>query len=45
MKICAKKMHLPTFTEGQQKIELGLKRKAILVKEIETLEKRKKTAD
>ena len=42
LKACAKKMHIPIFTQGQQKVELGLKRKSVLQKEIDTLEKRKK---
>jgi len=43
LKICAEKMHLPTFTEGQQKIEIGLKRKNSLQDDLKTLAKRRKT--
>ena len=43
LKACVKRMHLPTFTEGQQKVEIGVKRKAAIQNELETLEKRKKT--
>ena len=43
LKACTKKMHIPTFTEGQQKLELGLMRKRKIEEEIATLEKRRKT--
>ena len=41
LKACAKKMHIPTFTEGQQKVELGLKRKRELEQEILALDIKK----
>ena len=41
IKSCVKKMHIPTFNDGQQRIELGLKRKKEIEKEIADLEVKK----
>ena len=41
LKACTKKMHVPTFTVGQQKLELGLARKRKVEEEIKELEKQK----
>ena len=43
LKICVKKMNQAIFIEGQQKVELGQKRKQELNKELDTeLAKKKK---
>ena len=44
LKTCKKKMHIPTFTEVQQKIEMGLKRKSELQLQIQSLEKKKRVS-
>ena len=42
LKACVKKMVPAIFTEGQEKVELGVKRKAELSKNLEKLSKKKK---
>ena len=42
LKACVKKMVPALFIEGQDKVELGIKRKAELRKKLETLSKKKK---
>ena len=41
LKLCTKKMVLTTFQEGQEKVEVGVKRKAELSKELEELKVKK----
>lgn len=40
LKACQKKLHVPTFIEGQQKIEIGGERKSKLQVQVQSVEKK-----
>ena len=40
LKACQKKLHVPTFIEGQQKIEIGGQRKSKLQVQVQSVEKK-----